>query len=65
MHLNDITWILVALLVVVPVLIVAVLRFAFRHRGGIGTGIGGAIFVTLCWVAALAIILYRVGVFRL
>ncbi|WP_024889071.1 hypothetical protein [Luteimonas huabeiensis] len=63
MHLNDVTWILVVLLIAVPVLIVAALRFAFRHRGGIGTGIGGAIFVTLCWATALAIILYRVGVF--
>ncbi len=63
MNSNDIVWILVVLLIAIPVLVVAVMRLIYRKRGGIGSGIGGTIFVTLCWVVAIVVILRRTGAF--
>ena len=63
MHANDLTWILVVLLITVPLLIVAIARLAWRKRGGIGSGLGGTLLVTLCWVTALLVILRRIDVF--
>ncbi|WP_300620345.1 hypothetical protein [Dokdonella sp.] len=52
-------WIIIAL-VPLSVAVTATANWLFRKRGGIATGWGGALFIGLCWVAALALIIQRV-----
>ena len=60
MDINRFTWALVLVLIVAPIVVVGILRFFLRKRGGLGSGWGGALFVTLCWVVALLAILAQV-----
>lgn len=61
---DTIFWTVAALLIALPLLLVAGGRLLFRHRyNRPPPGIGSAIFVILCWLLALGIVLYRIGVF--
>jgi hypothetical protein len=59
MDMSEKMWILLGVLFVFPLLLIALLNWIFRKRGGIGKGWGGALIVTLCWVVALAVILSK------
>lgn len=63
MPINDMIWILVLVLLVVPVLLVLGGRILYRKQPRLSVGIGSAIFVILCWATALSVILYRIGAF--
>lgn len=53
-------WLLVAVLLVLPVVVVAALNWSFRKRGGIGKGWGGTLFLSLCWITALFLVFDKV-----
>lgn len=57
-HANE-----VLLLVAAPAALASLVAgtMYWTHRRGVGVvkGLGGALFILLCWIAALALILYR------
>lgn len=58
MDINALPWSLVLLIVIPPVLLVGLMKWIYRKRGGAEKGWGPALLITLCWIAALVII-YR------
>lgn len=55
---DPMLWIFM-LAIVVSVVASALLKWLYRKRGGVATGWGGALFIGLCWIATLALIIYR------
>lgn len=51
-------WIFIAL-IAMSVTVTAIANWLYRKRGGIAVGWGGALFIGLCWIAALALIIHR------
>ena len=47
------------LLIALPVLVMALLNWLLRGRGGLAPGWTGAVFIALCWITALTIIVMR------
>lgn len=60
MEFNLYSWVTILGLFTLPVLVIAVLRFIYRRRGGIGTGWGGTLLISLCWLAALLSLVTRI-----
>lgn len=60
MEFNLSSWVTILGLFALPVVVIGVLRFAYRKRGGIGTGWGGTLLISLCWLAALLSLLMRI-----
>lgn len=61
MDINVVPWSLILLIAIPPVLLVGLLKLIYRKRGGAEKGWGPALLITLCWVAALAIIYRQVN----
>lgn len=57
-HSDPLLWVIL-FVVVVSVVATGLLRWLYRKRGGMTAGWGGALFVGLCWIAALALIIHR------
>ena len=57
-HSDPLLWVIM-LVVAVSVAATGLLRWLYRRRGGLTAGWGGALFVGLCWIAALALIVHR------
>jgi hypothetical protein len=57
-HANEVL-LLVAALVAVPSLVAGTMYWTHRRGVGVVKGWGGALFILLCWIAALGLILYR------
>lgn len=61
---DSIFWLMAALLIALPLLLVTGGKLLFRRRHqSLVPGIGSAIFISLCWLLALGIVLYRIGAF--
>lgn len=60
LDIHAMSWPIALILFVIPPLLVAGLKAAYRKRGGPDPGWGAALFVTLCWVIGLLVILSRV-----
>ncbi|MFT3791777.1 MAG: hypothetical protein QM741_12050 [Rudaea sp.] len=61
MNFSDPTYLILALALALPMAILAVLNGLLRERGGFLRGWAGAIFVGLCWMAALGFIVRRLA----
>jgi len=57
-HANEVL-LLIAALVAVPSLVAGTMYWTHRRGIGVVKGWGGALFILLGWIAALALILYR------
>lgn len=57
-HANEVL-LLIAALIVVPALVAGTMYWTHRRQRGVVKGWGGALFILLCWFAALALILYK------
>jgi hypothetical protein len=51
----------VGLALALPIFVLAMLNWLWRKQGGLAKGWAGAIFLSLCMVAALAIIVARLA----
>lgn len=60
MDLGNPSLLFLAILLAAPVLLVALINVVFHPRGGIVRGLGGALFIAVCWVAAVGSIVWRV-----
>ncbi|MET0225149.1 MAG: hypothetical protein ABW187_01790 [Dokdonella sp.] len=61
MNLSSHTLLLLAVLLAAPVVVVALVNLIFRPSGGIAKGLGGALFIGLCWAATIALIVQKVA----
>ncbi|HEY0233023.1 MAG TPA: hypothetical protein VGC55_17380 [Dokdonella sp.] len=61
MDLSNQTLLLLVVLLLTPVVMVAIINLIFRPRSGIARGLGGALFIGLCWVATIALIVQKVS----
>jgi len=62
MDFSDPNLFYIGLLMAAPILVLGLLNLALRRRGGgFLRGWTGAVFIGICWVAAFAMILARVG----
>lgn len=61
MDLSNRTLLLLALLLAVPVVVVATANLLFHPREGIARGFGGALFIGLCWVTTIGLIIHKVA----
>lgn len=57
-HSDPLLWVIVAV-IAVAVVATGMLRWLQTKRGGLAAGWGGALFIGLCWIAALVLIVYR------
>lgn len=61
LNLSDQLYLLLGLALGLPMAVVALFNWLFRHRGGFARGWAGAIFVGLCWATGMVLILSRVA----
>jgi len=61
MNYSDPAFAYLAAVLAVPIAAMAALNWAFRNRGGFAKGWTGAVFIGICWVAALVFIFTRVA----
>ncbi|MBS0582143.1 MAG: hypothetical protein JSS42_03475 [Proteobacteria bacterium] len=59
MDFSDRTYLILGILLGLPMLVVALLNWVLRNRGGFARGWAGAILVGICWVVGLALILLK------
>lgn len=57
----DYSWLLVAILLLVPSLVVGVLRFGLKRPASTINGLGGVLFALMTFAAAIWIILEKVS----
>lgn len=57
----DYSWLLVAILLLVPSLVVGVLRFGLKRPASAINGLGGVLFALMTFAAAIWIILEKVS----
>lgn len=59
MNLSDQLYLILAVVLGLPMVVVALLNWVFRNRGGFARGWAGAIFVGMCWAAGMALIVFK------
>ncbi len=57
----NLYWLLIAARFVFPLVVVGVLKFVLRKRGGLADGWGAALVVLMCWIVALLLIRQQVA----
>lgn len=61
MDINRIDWLPVLILIAAPVALVGILKLLARKRGNVvGSGWGGTLLITLCWLVAMWVIVDRI-----
>ena len=59
MNFSDPALLYLAVALAVPIAAMAMLNWALRNRGGFAKGWTGAVFIGICWVAAIVVIINR------
>lgn len=59
MNLSDQLYLILAVVLGLPMVVVALLNWLLRNRGGFARGWAGAIFVGMCWAAGMALIVSK------
>jgi len=61
MNYSDPALVYLSVALAVPLAAMAMLNWAFRNRGGFARGWAGAVFIGICWIAAIVVIIERVS----
>ncbi|MDR3387574.1 MAG: hypothetical protein P4L92_11015 [Rudaea sp.] len=61
MNFSDESLVVLVIALALPMAVLAALNWIFRKRGGVAKGWAGAVFIGICWVAAMVIIIQRVS----
>lgn len=59
MNLSDQLFLILGIILCLPMAVVALLNWLLRNRGGFARGWAGAIFVGMCWIAGMALIVFK------
>lgn len=61
MNFSDQTLPLLGIVLALPMMLVALLNWLLRNRGGFARGWAGAIFVGMCWTVGMILIVARLA----